>query len=88
MIGCSCPHDVNEHGSLVHFPTRMCLVANCDCNGTNEEVVNAAVERSMSKQRIVHDLTDLIRNGLPGEADEVALEIATAICEKYEVEAK
>jgi hypothetical protein len=71
----------------------MCLVAGCDCNGTHAEVEEAAVSRVMAKQRVLHDLTDCVRGTISGDSsarwvDAVALDVATAILARFDVEAK
>jgi len=93
MHGCSCPHSVSEHGSPKQFGQHLCLVAGCNCNGTSEEIVTAAVQRSMAKRRAVHDITDLIRETMtsprvPIYTDNMAHEVALAICERFIVEKK
>ena len=94
MNGCPCPHAVSEHAPKIEFGQRICLVAGCDCNGSDEEVVTAYVQRSMAKRRVLHDLTDVIRGvherGDLGRRhyDDVALEIAAEILEHFNVEKK
>lgn len=46
MTGCSCPHSVIEHGTAELFGTSMCLVPDCDCDGTHEEL---EAERAMRR---------------------------------------
>lgn len=94
MTGCSCPHAVNEHGDVAQFGQRICLVAGCDCSGTHEEIVMGAVQRTIGKQRVLHDLTDTVRFALEGSPyiglrnDDFAMVIAVEILEKFNVEKK
>ena len=93
MNGCYCPHETNEHAPAVDFGQRICLAPGCDCNGSEQEVVTAYVQRSMSKRRVLHDLTDVIRKTIEIDRgvqsnDNLALIVATEILRTFNVEKK
>lgn len=89
MNGCPCPHETHEHAPLGGvLGQQFCLVAGCDCNGTHDEVINAAVQRSMAKRRVLHDLTDVVRNAACGLPDAMAYDVAVAVLEKFNLEEK
>lgn len=93
MLGCPCPHEVNEHAPAADFGQRICLVAGCNCNGGHQEVIDAAVQRIMAKRRVLHDLTDTIRVAMESpyiglRGDDFAMFIAAEVLEKFNVEKK
>lgn len=54
MTGCDCPHEPVEHGTADLFGTSMCLVPDCDCEGTHAEIeAERAMQRTLPKSTLL-----------------------------------
>jgi len=89
MNGCACPHETNEHAPIDDFGISMCLVADCDCMGTREQVAAARVQRAIrmtpTAERVYDIVKSVLSNPMERTIDDQARNIAAAIIVNFEV---
>lgn len=89
MHGCDCPHEVNQHAPIGDFGISMCLVADCDCMGTREQVAATRVQRAIrmtpTAERVYDIVLSVLSNPMERTIDDQARNIAAAIIVNFEV---
>ena len=83
MTGCDCPHEPVEHGTADLFGTSMCLVPDCDCEGTRAELeAERAMRRNLPKSRLLMLCANYTRD------EATACKLANEILAEFNLEAR
>lgn len=89
MESCDCPHSTAEHAPLQDFGTSMCLVPDCDCEGTREQVIMARVKRSIrmapTAERVYKRVLEVLGNPMQRTIDDQARNIAAVLVAEFEI---
>lgn len=89
MTGCECPHETNEHAPIGDFGISMCLVADCDCMGTQEQVAAAKVARVIrmapTATRVYELVREVLGNPMHVTLEEKARNVAAVIVGEFEM---
>lgn len=91
MESCDCPHEANEHGTAAEFGTAMCLVTDCDCEGTREQMAALAAAKtrlSPTAERLVATIIEVLSNPMKRTTEDTARNLAAAIIGEFEIEAR
>jgi hypothetical protein len=92
MQSCDCPHSTEEHATAQDVGSAMCMVRDCDCDGTREQVAAMAKKYWFNGQRLsptMERLVDIVRevlsNPMHVTAEEKARNVSAAIVATFEM---
>lgn len=92
MESCDCPHPAAVHAPVQDVGSSMCLVVDCECDGTREQVAAMKRERAAEQNETLNALVDTLRsvlsNKLPRTVEDMARNAAAAIVANFKIEAR